>query len=115
MVGRMRACGAALGLVLAVASVARAADDWRDRVVFTLSERLRGELVDWFRPPRGAAPRGAERYAFFASRLRAGVNVTLPHVQLVLQVQDTRFAALPEDAVLPPPVGALGPGALYFL
>ncbi|HJQ83620.1 MAG TPA: alginate export family protein, partial [Candidatus Binatia bacterium] len=93
---------------------ARAAD-WRERVTLTLSERVRGEYADWFRPPTGAAPTGAARYAFFASRLRAGVRVTLPHVQLVLQGQDTRVTNLPDDATLAPPVGALGPGALYFL
>src|SRR3989442_3750215 len=104
------------GILLAVAGVSEAAGEWggwRDRVTLTLSERLRGELVDWFRP-RGA-PRGAGRYGFFASRLRAGVSVTLPHVQLVLQGQDTRLTGLPGDAVFPPPVGPLGPGALYVL
>ncbi len=108
--GRARLTLAAV--LLAVAGVSEAADDWggwRDRVTLTLSDRLRGELVDWFRP-RGA-PRGAGRYGFFASRLRAGVSVTLPHVQLVLQGQDTRLANLPGDAVFPPPIGALGPGA----
>src|SRR3989442_9017304 len=103
------------GVLLAMASVSEAADDWGgwgERVALALSERLRGELVDWFRPR--AAPRGAGRYGFFASRLRAGVSVTLPHVQLVLQGQDTRFTGLPGDAVFPPPVGPLGPGALYF-
>src|SRR5438132_854937 len=112
--GRARLTLAAV--LLAVAGVSEAADDWggwRDRVTLTLSDRLRGELVDWFRP-RGA-PRGAGRYGFFASRLRAGVSVTLPHVQLVLQGQDTRLANLPGDAVFPPPVGPLGPGALYVL
>ena len=82
------------GILLAVAGVSEAADDWggwRDRVTLTLSERLRGELVDWFRP-RGA-PRGAGRYGFFASRLRAGVTVTLPHVQLVLLPPRPRKAA----------------------
>src|SRR3989442_14055942 len=104
------------GVLLAMASVSEAADDWGgwgERVALALSERLRGELVDWFRP-RGA-PRGAGRYGFFASRLRAGVSVTLPHVQLVLQGQDTRLTGLPGDAVFPPPVGPLGPGALYVL
>src|SRR5436309_4710237 len=96
------------GVRVAVAAVSEAAEDsggWRDRVTPTLTDRLRGELVDWFRPR--AAPRGAGRYGFFASRLRAGVSVTLPHVQLVLQGQDTRLTNLPGDA------DALGPGALY--
>jgi len=107
-----------LGLVMVTAGVARAADDWggwRDRITFTLIERARGESVDWFRPQPGTAPAGAQRYSFFGSRLRAGVTVTLPHLQIVLQGQDTRITNLPSDAVLPAPVGALGPGALYFL
>ena len=39
---------------------------------------------------------------------------TFPHLQFVVQGQDTRFANLPDDAVVPR-TGALGPGALYFL
>ena len=90
-----------------------AAADWRDNVTFTLSDRARGEFVDWFDPP--AAPAGAQRYAFFANQLRAGVRVDLPHLQLVVEAQDTRLANLPDDATLAPPQGALGPGAVYFL
>src|SRR5712671_6072085 len=61
--GRARLTLAAV--LLAVAGVSEAADDWggwRDRVTLTLSDRLRGELVDWFRPraaPRAARPPGA--------------------------------------------------------
>jgi hypothetical protein len=94
---------------------AAAAADWRERVTFTLSDRARGEFVDWFRPPDGVAPVHAQRYGFFANQLRIGVRVVLPHVQLSLEVQDTRLANLPDEATLPPPQGALGPGALYFL
>jgi hypothetical protein len=90
------------------------AADWRDSVTFTASDRARGEFVDWFRPPDGAASAGAQRYAFFANQLRAGVRVDLPHAQLLLEAQDTRLANLPGDATLPPPQGALGPGAVYF-
>jgi hypothetical protein len=89
--------------------------DWRERVTLTLSERARGEFVDWFRPPPGIAPEGAERYAFFGNQLRAGVRVVLPHAQLTLEAQDTRLANLPDDATLAPPQGTLGTGALYFL
>jgi hypothetical protein len=104
----------ALVLVLAVATQA-AADDWRDRLTLTVSERVRGEFVDWFQPPPGTARPGAEEYAFFASQLRVGGRLTLPHVQAVVEVQDTRLANLPDDASLAPrPQGNLGPGALYF-
>ena len=88
---------------------------WRDHVTFSASLRARGEFVDWFEPPPEAAPRGAERYAFFASRLRAGVRVLFPHLEVFAELQDTRITGLPDDATLPAPFGALGPGALYFL
>ena len=103
-------------LGLLVASVGRCDDggDWRDRVTFIASERLRGEFVDWFRPRPGAAVPGANRYAFVASQLRAGLSVVLPHAQLTLVAQDTRLGNLPDDGSLPPPVGNLGPGAIYF-
>ncbi|MGH7337241.1 MAG: hypothetical protein ACREI7_06675, partial [Myxococcota bacterium] len=75
-----------------------AAADWRENVTFTASDRARGEFVDWFRPPDGVAPAGAQRYAFFANQLRAGVRVDLPHVQLAVEGQDTRLVNLPDDA-----------------
>ena len=106
----------ALMLGLLVASVGRGEDagGWRDRVTLIASERLRGEFVDWFRPQPGAADPDAHRYDFIASQLRAGVTVTMPHAQLTLVAQDTRLGNLPDDASLAPPVGNLGPGAIYF-
>jgi len=89
--------------------------DWRDNLTFTLSDRARGEVVDWFGPPDGTAHSGAERYAFFANQLRPGVRVDWPHVQLAVEAQDTRLVGIPDDATLPPPQGPLGPGAVYFL
>ncbi len=82
-----------------------------------LSDRLRGELVDWFRPAGngpGTGREGRERYAFVANQLRAGLEVTVPHLTLHLEAQDVRLANLPDDASLGPPAGNLGPGALYF-
>ena len=112
----MRTIGAAMLVCILVASPSRADDgsDWRDRITLIASERLRGEFVDWFRPRPGAAAPGANRYSFIASQLRAGVSVVLPHAQLTLVAQDTRLGNLPDDASLPPPVGNLGPGAIYF-
>ena len=113
----MRRPGRAVLLLCLLAparALAEAAPSWRDYVTFTLSERIRGEFVDWFEPPPGTAARGAERYDFFASQFRAGVNVLLPHLQLTLAMQDTELANVPEDASLPPPQGNLGPGAVYF-
>ncbi len=112
---RMRRTGGALLLLWLFAAPAVRADDgtdWRDRVTLIASERLRGEFVDWFRPRTGAP--GAHRYDFIASQLRAGFSLVLPHVQLTLVAQDTRIGNLPDDASLPPPVGNLGPGAVYY-
>ncbi len=99
---------------LLAASVAAEEGSWRDRITFTASERARGELVDWFEPMPDVGRPGAERYGFFGSQLRAGVRVLLPHVQLTLELQDTRLANVPDDASFSPPTGNLGPGALYF-
>ncbi|MGH8533891.1 MAG: hypothetical protein ACREV1_14485 [Gammaproteobacteria bacterium] len=107
----------AMAIVLVAAGMAQttaAPGDWQEYISFTLSERLRGEFVDWFQAPEGTAVPGAERYDFFASQLRAGLRATFPHAQLVVEVQDTRIASLPHDASLPPPAGNLGPGAIYF-
>ena len=108
----------ALAVLLGLAGAGRAtgidAATLSEYVTPTLSERVRGEFTDWFRPPAGAAPAGAQRYNFFASQFRAGVRVTLPRVQLVAEMQDTRLVGLPDDASLAPPIGNLGPGATYF-
>lgn len=106
-------------LGLAAAAGGQTLPSWRDRVTFSLSNRVRGEFVDWFGPPPTTADGqpiqvGAERYNFFANRFRAGVRVLLPPVELNLQFQYTELANLPEDASLPPPIGNLGTGALYF-
>jgi Alginate export len=105
-----------LGLATAWApwSAASEAPSWQDHVVFTASDRLRGELVKWFEPPEGAAPSSANEYAFLANQLRLGARVTFPHVQAVVEVQDTRLFNVPDDATLPAPFGNLGPGASYF-
>ena len=101
-------------LVGAVTVRADVEPNWRDHVVFTLSERVRGEFVDWFGPPFGVGASGAERYDFFASQFRAGVKVTYPHVGFTVEMQDTELANVPEDASLPPPQGNLGTGANYY-
>jgi len=113
----MRPVGRALVLccVLAAQSAwAEGEPKWTDYLTLRLSERVRGEFVDWFEPPAGSAPAGAERYDFFASQFRAGFSLLLPHVQLILEMQDTELANVPEDASLAAPQGNLGPGAVYF-
>ena len=106
-----------LAIAQVLAGTARADDttSWRDHVTLSASLRVRGEFVDWFEPPPGTAPAGAERYDFFGSQLRVGARVLFPHVEVGVEVQDTRLANLPDDATLAPPQGSLGTGALYFL
>jgi hypothetical protein len=106
---------AAAWLGQAVAAAETETPSWRDHVTLTASLRVRGEFVDWFDPPPGVATHGAERYAFFASRLRVGARVLFPHVEMGVELQDTRLTGLSDDATLAPPFGALGPGAVYFL
>src|SRR5689334_13428245 len=110
----------ALVVLAAMAEGRAVADDeagssWRDRVTLSASLRVRGEFVDWFEPPPGTAAPGAERYAFFGSQLRVGARAVFPHLEVGVDVQDTRLAGLPSDATLAAPVGPLGPGATYFL
>lgn len=112
---RWLALGAVACLAQGVGAAALETPSWRDRLTLTASLRVRGELADWFDPPAALATDGAERYAFFASRLRLGARLLFPHVELGVEVQDTRLAGLPDDATLGPPAGSLGPGALYFL
>jgi hypothetical protein len=101
-------------IALVVSHAGAAAADWREHITLTASERARGELVDFFRPPKGSAPAGAQHYSFFGSQLRAGLRALFPHADLVLEMQDTRIVHLPDDASLAAPFGNLGPGAIYF-
>lgn len=107
-------CRMLLGAVLVLSDVASAAADWRDHITLTAQDRARAEVVDFFRPPAGTAPAGAQHYAFYGNQLRAGLRAVFPHADLGLEVQDTRLLHLPDDASLSAPFGNLGPGATYF-
>jgi hypothetical protein len=111
----MRWGGSAGALLLAVLRLEpAAADTWRDHLTLVVSDRARGEFVSWFEPPPGVAADGAQRYNFFGNQFRLGARVTFPHVQVFVEMQDTRLANLPDDASLAPPQGNLGTGANYF-
>ncbi len=75
---------------------------------------MRAENVGYFGPPAEVAPSEAARYTFVATQVRAGVRATFAHVQAMVELQDTRLGALPDDASLRSPFGNLGPGAIYF-
>ena len=105
--------GRAALLFLSLA-IPAAADDLRDHITVTASDRARGEFVSWFEPPAGTAPAGAEQYAFFGNQLRFGTRITFPHVQAFFEIQDTRLENVPDNATLAPPQGNLGTGATYF-
>ena len=47
--------GAALVLGLATGVAAQDVPSWRDRITFTVNDRVRGEFVDWFTPHEGKA------------------------------------------------------------
>jgi hypothetical protein len=88
--------------------------DIRDQVTLTLSERVRGEFVDWFEPPADKAPASVQRYNFLGNQFRVGGKIGAPHTLFTVEVQDTEIINLPNDASLAPPQGSLGPGATYF-
>lgn len=102
-----------VGLLVALPAAA-AAIDWRDHLTLVASDRLRGEFVNWFAPEPGLTTPDAERYDFLGNQLRVGFRLTFPHVQLAVDVQDTRLANLPDDASVAPPTGNLGTGANYY-
>jgi hypothetical protein len=104
----------AIGAVSTVGAAEETTPSWRERVTLTLSDRVRGEFVDWFGPRAGRAAGSAERYDFFANQLRVGARLRLPYLRIVAELQDTRLVNLPDDASLPAPEGNLGPGAIYF-
>lgn len=89
-------------------------DGWEQPVKLLAQARLRGELVDWFRPAASAQPHVDPRYGFFGSRYRVGFSATWPSVEVVLLLQETVLAGVPDDAIAPPPAGPLGTGAVYF-
>jgi hypothetical protein len=74
-----------------------------------LSDRLRGEFVDWFDPGPAAAPNDDDNYQFFANVLHVGGTVAAGRFTLFADAQYVALVGLPDDAA------GLGPGATYFL
>lgn len=101
--------GRLLALACALTPLAAAADPAgvAEHLTLSASARLRWEHVDWFDP--GLAD---PRYSFFGSQLRVGGRLTYPHLQAVVELQDTRLFDVPDDSISL--IGNLGPGATYF-
>jgi alginate export protein len=69
------------------------------------SERVRGELVDWFETPPNGAVRNDD-YRFLGSRFQFGVRVKRDPVEIFVQFQDSLLYKVPDHAP--------GPGGSYF-
>ncbi len=116
---RIPALAVAVAL-LASTSLTQAAErplqgDWTDHINFTLSNRTRGEFVDYFEPQPGKAADGAQRYDFLANQFRFGTKISLDPLVLVAEMQHTLFVGLPNDASLGRAAGGnLGTGAIYY-
>ena len=72
---------------------------WRNRV----------ELWTWF-----DSPVGNNDYAFDDSLLRVGVGQTRKPFDWRVEVAQPTYLSVPDDAVAPPPQGALGLGGSYY-
>ena len=73
---------------------------------------LRYENWNWFEPLGGTAD---NRYDYFFSRSRLGLEFENPSFRAYIQVQDAHMFGLPENAIAPAPQGPLGIGAIYYL
>ncbi len=71
---------------------------FESRVRLEVSNRIRGEFVDWFEPlPGSAAPEN--RYDYLGNRFQAGLRVTRDPVEIFVQFQDSTVSNLPSAGV----------------
>jgi hypothetical protein len=97
----------ALSLTCALAS---AEEPWKlegagpanSRWRLEMSDRVRGEFVDWF-----DSKTRESTYNFTANKFQLGLRVLHPHLESFIQFQDTFLTGLPKNGV--------GLGASYFL
>jgi len=100
--------GLAASLRPAVAEVAL--DDISPNLRVSASLRTRGEFHNFF-DPGGTANND---YAFGATVLRGAIAWKSDLFDLLVEGQNSALFGLPNDAILPPPQGALDLGAVYF-
>jgi hypothetical protein len=92
----------AMGLLLLATSAGAVGVDVPGGATIALdvSNRVRGEFVDWFDAPGLNA-----RHAFVHNRFRLGVRLVIDPIEVGLEYQNTVIGAVPEDAP--------GPGGAY--
>ncbi|KPK22689.1 MAG: hypothetical protein AMK69_19270 [Nitrospira bacterium SG8_3] len=77
-----------------------------------------GEVVtryahwNWFEPFDSFAENS---YDYIFTRTRFGLSLNLASAKIYLQAQDVHMWDLPDNAIVPPPQGPLGIGAIYYL
>ena len=75
-----------------------------------------GEVVtryahwNWFEPFDSFAENS---YDYIFTRTRFGLSLNLASAKIYLQAQDVHMWDLPDNAIVPPPQGPLGIGAIY--
>ncbi len=97
----------AIVLVLVFASSLDAASPRKATFYGSLRSRL--EIWDWY----GSA--AENRYAFSGNLIRLGLRQSRPRWDWNLELAAPVLLGLPSNAIAPPPQGALGQGANYFL
>ena len=75
----------------------------------TINWRSRAELWNWF---EGAT--GNSDYGFGHSQLRVGFGQQKARVDWFVELEQPTIVGLPDDAVLPAPLGQLGLGGTYY-
>ena len=75
------------------------------KIRLEVTNRIRGEFVDWFAKPDGSATPD-NQYDFLGNKFQAGVRVTRDPVELFVQFEDATVSNLP--------TAGLGPGASYY-
>ncbi len=78
---------------------------WDSTVTFSISNQIRGEFINWWKPPPTSSARD-NRDNFLGNRFKFGVGVAKGPVQVFAQFQHTLLDGLPS--------GGPGPGGLYF-
>lgn len=105
--------------LLSGVTVARASitlfDVDNEPVTLTAQEQSRGEVWNWFAPPNPAkGPDFDNRYHFLGSWIRVGAGYQIDGVKLFGELMSPFFFNLPNNAIAPPPQGALGLGGNYY-